>query len=140
MSAARQPVRVATAFTAPINATAPAERAAMSRRLWFPLCLVPTPPIPPNARITGSNTHGASIIGRVSDEITPIVVNTRGHSANASAPRIREPELPTPSASATRRRPQKPRISSSAHHSRCVTQPGSPMTSPMRKNSPCGNR
>ena len=31
-----------------------------------------------------------------------------------------------PSASATRSRPQNPTVSSSAHHSRWVTQPGSP--------------
>ena len=74
----------------------------------------------------GSNTHGASIIGKVSDEIEPSVVSTRGDSANAAAPITRDDGLPMPSASATRSRPQKPTVSSSAHHSRCVTQPGKP--------------
>ena len=35
--------------------------------------------------MTGSSTHGASIIGSVSDEIAPSVVSTRGDSANANA-------------------------------------------------------
>ena len=76
--------------------------------------------------MVGSSTHGASMIGKVSDEIDPKVVNTRGESANAVAAITREVGLPIPSASATRSNPQKPTVSSSAHHSRWVTQPGSP--------------
>ena len=41
--------------------------------------------------MTGSSTHGASIIGSVSEEIAPIVVSTRGDSANAAAAMTREP-------------------------------------------------
>ena len=60
-------------------------------------------PLPPrSARITGSSTHGASIIGRVSDEIEPSVVSTRGDSANATAAMTRDVVVPMPSASATR--------------------------------------
>ena len=92
------------------------------------------------ARITGSSTHGASIIGSVSDEIAPIVVSTRGDNTNATPAITRDDVVPMPSASATRSRPQNPATSSSAHHSRCVTQPGSPSTSPARKNAPCGKR
>ena len=66
------------------------------------------------------------MIGRVSDEIDPSVVSTRGDSAKAAAATTRDVGLPMPSASATRSRPQKPTVSSSAHHSRWVTQPGSP--------------
>ncbi len=134
MIAARQPVRVATAFTAPINATAPADRAANSRRLW------PARPFPRNARMTGIKTHGASIIGRVSDEIAPRVVSTRGDSVKASAPSTRELVLPMPRISARRSIPQKPTVSSRAHHSRWVTQPGIPSRSPARKNAPWGKR
>jgi hypothetical protein len=130
ISAARQPVRVATALTAPIKATASAERAASTR----------TEPAPRKARMTGSNTHGASISGSVSDEIAPIVVSTRGDSANAIPAITRDEGLPIPSASATRSTPQNPTASSSAHHSRCVTQPGSPSRSPARKKAPCGKR
>ena len=130
MTAARQPVRVATALTAPISAIANAERAASAR----------TRGSPRSAGITGSSTHGASIIGSVSEEIAPSVVSTRGDSANAAAAMMRDVGLPMPSASATRSRPQKPTVSSSAHHSRCVTQPGRPRKSPARKNAPCGNR
>jgi hypothetical protein len=94
--------------------------------------------------MTGSSTHGASIIGSVSDEIAPRVVSTRGDSANAPAAMMREVLVPIPrppfKASATRNRPQNPTVSSSAHHSRCVIQPGSPSTSPMRKTVPCGKR
>ena len=128
--AARQPVRVATALTAPINATASAERAASTR----------TEPAPRSATMTGSSTHGASIIGSVSDEIAPSVVSTRGDNANAAAAITREVGLPMPNASATRSRPQNPTVINSAHHSRWVTQPGSPSRSPARKNVPCGNR
>jgi hypothetical protein len=129
-SAARQPVRVATAFTAPIRAMASADRAASMR----------TDPDPRNARITGSSTHGASISGRVSDEMAPSVVSARGDSANATAAITRDEVVPMPSASATRSTPQNPTPSSRAHHSRCVTQPGRPSTSPARKNAPCGKR
>ncbi len=130
MTAARQPVSVATALTAPINATATDARAASTRTL----------PDPRKARITGSSTHGASIIGSVSDEIEPRVVRTRGDNANAAAAITRDDVVPMPSASATRSRPQNPTVSSSAHHSRCVNQPGRPRVSPRRKNAPCGKR
>ena len=40
--------------------------------------------------MTGSSTHGASIIGSVSEEIAPSVVSTRGDSANAAAAMTRE--------------------------------------------------
>ena len=88
----------------------------------------------------GSNTHGASIIGRVSDEMDPRVVSTRGDSANAAAPITRDAGLPMPSASATRNSPQKPTVSSSAHHSRWVIHPGTESRWPMAKKVPCGNR
>ncbi len=88
----------------------------------------------------GSNTHGASMIGKVSDEIDPNVVNTRGDSANAVAAITRDVGLPMPSASATRSRPQKPTVNSSAHHSRWVSQPGSPSRCPAKKKVPCGKR
>ena len=130
MTAARQPVRVATALTAPINAIASADRAARTRT-----DLLDARPRR-SARITGSSTHGASIIGSVSDEIAPSVVSTRGDSANAAAAMTRDVGVPMPNASATRNRPQKPTVSSSAHHSRCVTQPGRPSMSPARKNAP----
>ena len=149
MIAARQPVSVATAFTAPISATATAERAA-SCRIPGVICArfsaltaenrAQIPESPRSARITGSSTHGASIIGRVSEEMAPSVVSARGDRANATAASTREDRLPMPRASATLMTPQKPTTSSNAHHSRCVTQPGRPMTSPARKNVPCGNR
>jgi hypothetical protein len=109
---------------------ATAERAANTR----------TEPDPRRASITGSSTHGASIIGNVSDEIAPRVVSTRGDSANATAAMTRDVGLPMPSTSATRSNPQNPITSSSAHHSRWVTQSGTPSTSPARKKVPCGNR
>ncbi len=90
--------------------------------------------------MVGSNTHGANIIGRVSDEIEPSVVSTRGDSANAVAAITRDAGLPIRSASATRSKPQKPTVSSSAHHSRWVIQPGTPSAWPTRKKVPCGNR
>ncbi len=74
----------------------------------------------------GSNTQGASMIGKVSEEIDPSVVNTRGDSANAVAPITRDVGLPMPSVSATRSTPQKPTVSNNAHHRRCVIQPGTP--------------
>ncbi len=88
----------------------------------------------------GSSTHGASIIGSVSDEIEPSVVSTRGDSANAAAPITRDDGLPMPSASATRSRPQKPTVNSSAHHNRWVIHPGTPSRWPIKKKVPCGNR
>ena len=51
---------------------------------------------PRSARITGSSTHGASIIGSVSEEIAPSVVSTRGDSANAAAAMTRDVGLPMP--------------------------------------------
>ncbi len=88
----------------------------------------------------GSSTHGASMIGSVSDEIDPSVVSTRGESANAAAATARDVGLPMPSASATRSNPQNPTANSSAHHSRWVIQPDSPSRWPAKKNVPCGNR
>jgi hypothetical protein len=120
------------ALTAPINATASPACAASARTDLLPDAR--------NARIVGSNTHGASIIGRVSDEIEPSSVSTRGDSANAAAPITRDVGLPIPSASATRNSPQKPTPSSNAHHSRWVTQPGNPSRWPTTKKVPCGNR
>src|SRR3954454_2012279 len=75
ITAARHPVSVATALTAPISAISFANPAAINR----------TDLSPRNARITGSSTHGASIIGSVSEEISPSLVSTRGDSANAAA-------------------------------------------------------
>ncbi len=113
-----------------MKASASAERAASTR----------TDPAPRSARMTGNKTQGASIIGSVSDEMAPIVVSTRGDSAKAAAAMTREPGEPMPNASASRSSPQKPTVSSSAHHSRWVTHPGSPRMSPSRKKVPCGNR
>ncbi|VAZ70945.1 hypothetical protein LAUMK15_00555 [Mycobacterium persicum] len=120
------------AFTAPISATATPAWAASAR--------TDRPDVPRRAKIVGSSTHGASIIGSVSDEIDPSVVSTRGDSANAAAPITRDAGLPMPSASATRSNPQKPTVSSTAHHSRWVSHPGTPSRWPTRKNVPCGNR
>ena len=86
------------------------------------------------------STHGASIIGNVSDEIDPSVVSTRGENVNAAAAISLDGRVPIPSVSASRSAPQKPAVSSSAHHKRWVTQLGSPMVWPSRKNAPCGNR
>src|SRR6478672_8272310 len=91
-TAHKHAVSVATALTAPISAIANPERAASARIRGSPC----------SAMITGSSTHGASIIGSVSDEIAPIVVSTRGESVYATAPTTREGGLPMPSASATR--------------------------------------
>ena len=135
-------MRVATALTAPISARAIPARAASTRngREPSPRPMSPAQRLPEEPGSTGSSTHGASIIGSVSEEIEPSVVSTRGDSANASAPITRDGVVPMPSASATRSRPQKPAVSSSAHHSRWVIQPGRPRVSPRRKNAPCGNR
>ena len=90
-------------MTAPINAIATADRAARIRtEPWLELD-VAAPAAPCSARITGSSTHGASIIGSVSDEIAPSVVSTRGDSANAAAAMTRDVGLPMPNASATRK-------------------------------------
>ena len=124
--------RLATAFTAPIRASAiPARAASTLSGVRLPGC---------SARITGSSTHGASMIGSVSEEIEPTVVSTLGDSAKATAATSRDVGVPMRRASATRSRPQQPAVSSSAHHSRWVTQPGRPAVSPIRKNSPCGKR
>ena len=132
ITAGRHAARLATALTAPIRASA------------IPACAASTRsgrrPEPPRARITGNSTHGASIIGNVSDEIDSRVVSTRGDSANAAAPINRDGRVPMPKVSATRSRPQKPAVSSRAHQNRCVTQPGRPMLWPSKKKVPCGNR
>ncbi len=120
------------ALTAPISATASPACAARAR--------VDLSVEARSARIVGNNTHGASIIGRVSDEIDPSVVSTRGASANAAAPSTRDVGLPIPSVSATRSSPQNPTVSSNAHHSRWVIHPGTPSRWPTRKKVPCGNR
>ncbi len=132
MTAGRQPASVAMALTAPISATASPAWPASART---DLSVVPR-----NARIVGSNTHGANMIGKVSDEIDPSVVSTRGDSANAVAAISRDDGLPIPSVSATRSNPQKPTVSSNAHHSRCVIQPGTPSRWLIKKKVPCGNR
>ena len=134
ITAGRQAARLATALTAPISARAIPARAASIRSGTAPTGRFA------RATITGSSTHGASIIGSVSEEIEPRVVSTRGDSANAAAPTNREVRVPMPSASATRSRPQKPAVSSSAHHSRWMTHPGTPSSWPSRKKAPCGNR
>ncbi len=72
--------------------------------------------------------------------MAPSVVSTRGDNANATPAITRDDVVPMPSASATRSSPQNPTTSSSAHHSRCVTQPGRPELSPARKNAPWGKR
>src|ERR1700751_3536036 len=106
MTAARQPISVATAFTAPIKATATAERAASTRTEPRPDVAGDAAPPPHSARMIGSSTHGASIIGSVSDEIDPSVVSTRGDNAKAAALITLELVVPMPRASATRRSPQ----------------------------------
>ena len=134
--AGRQAARLATALTAPISARATADCAASIRSGRDPA----GPDRASSALITGSKTQGASIIGSVSDEIEPRVVRTRGDSANAPAATRREVGVPIRSASATRSRPQKPAVRSTAHHSRWVTQPGMPSSWPARKKAPCGKR
>ena len=100
ITAGRHAARLATALTAPINARAIPARPAMTRG---------EAPQPRNARMTGSRTHGANIIGSVSEEIEPSVVSTRGDSAKAAAPTSREERVPMPRASATRNSPRIPR-------------------------------
>ena len=133
MSAGRQAATLATALTAPMSASASPARPASIRSGVG--CVSDR-----SARITGRSTHGASIIGSVSEEMDPSVVSTRGDRANATAPMSREVRVPIPRVSATRSRPQHPTVSSTAHHSRWVTQPGTPRVWPSRKNAPCGNR
>ncbi len=117
MIAGRHPASVATAFTAPINATATPACPANTRVGRSGVSGLGSPGTP-NARMTGSNTQGASIIGSVSDEMEPRVVSTRGDRANAAAPISRAVGVPIRSASATRSRPQNPAVSNTAHHSR----------------------
>ena len=132
MTAGRHAARLATALTAPMRARAtPARPASIRSGLGS---------VARNARITGSSTHGASIIGSVSEEIDPMVVSTRGERANATAPTSRDVRVPMPSASATRSTPQHPTVSSTAHHNRWVNQPGTPREWPRAKNAPCGKR
>ena len=68
--------------------------------------------------MVGSSTHGASMIGKVSEEIDPKVVNTRGESANAvardhprgraaDAQRLGDPQQ-TPEADGQQQRPPQP--------------------------------
>ena len=123
MIAGRHAARLATALTAPMSARATPARPASIRSD----CAVVSPTSEPrNARITGSSTNGASIIGHVSEEMDPSVVSTRGDRAKATAPTSRDGRVPMPSVSATRIRPQQPTVSRIAHHSRWVTQPGTP--------------
>ena len=132
ITAGRQPVSVATALTAPISATASAGlRGQHPHRPPTPAQRQDRPAAAPTAPASSAASPRRS---------TPSVVSTRGDSANAAAAITREPGVPMPSASATRSSPQKPTVSSSAHHSRWVTQPGSPSMSPSRKKAPCGNR
>ena len=93
---ARHAVSVATALTAPISAIASADLAASARTRTFA-------PQREDHRQQHPRRH---IIGSVSDEIAPIVVSTRGDSANAIAAITREVVLPMPSASATRKTPE----------------------------------
>ncbi len=123
---------VATAFTAPISATAHAERSAF--------CQSGRVSAASSARTIGTSTQGASMKGRVSDEMLPSVVSTRGEVAKIAAASSRDGYDPTCSASASRTSPAKPTVSSSAHHSRWVTQPGSPARSPSAKKRPCGKK
>ena len=125
---------VATALTAPIRATATADRHA-SRQSGYGDGLSAS-----RARTTGISTHGASIIGSVSDEIEPRVVNTRGLSTKTSAASIREPGDPIRSNSASRTIPTNPTVSNTAHHRRCVIHGGMCASSPTAKNAPCGKK
>src|SRR5437588_679020 len=71
------------ALTAPINATASPAWAASAR--------TERPDDPRSATIVGSNTQGASIIGKVSDEIDPSLVSgdtCPGDWANVNASAI----------------------------------------------------
>ena len=81
MIATRQAAAVATALIEPMSATASADCAANRlnprERLGSPGTPFPRTG-PKKAKTTGNNTHGANIIGRVSEEIEPSVVSTRG--------------------------------------------------------------
>ncbi|CAM3918788.1 hypothetical protein TSOC111612_21570 [Tsukamurella ocularis] len=122
---------VATAFTAPISATATAERAARFRSGTSAPC---------SSWTRGSSTHGASITGAVSELMAPSVVSTCGASTNATAATTRLPREPVRSASASRTIPQKPAKSSSAHHRRCVIHGGTCRNWPSAKKAPCGKK
>lgn len=122
---------VATAFTAPINVIGTAARKP-SRHSGAEVDDSPT--------TTPSRTQGASIMGSVSDEMEPIVVSTRGLSANTVPANRRDPGEPMSSASATRTIPMTPTASSTAHHSRCVIHGGRCRRWPRAKNAPCGKK
>ena len=130
-SATPSAATVATAFTAPISATAAADRNPCRHSGSSPRS---------SARITGMSTHGASIIGNVSDEIDPSVVSTRGLSTNTVAATIRDAGDPARSASASRTIPTNPTVSSTAHHRRWVIHGGMCARSPAAKNAPCGKK
>ena len=142
MIATRQAAAVATALIEPMSATASADCAAnrLNPREWSGSPGTPFPRTGPKAKTTGNNTHGANIIGRVSEEIEPSVVSTRGERTKATAAMTRELRLPIPRASATRMMPQKPAIRSSAHQMRWVTHGGTFANSPSAKNGPCGKK
>ena len=125
---------VATAFTAPIRATAHADRNAACHSGRGSAAA------PSRARTIGTSTQGASMYGSVSDEMEPRVLSTRGEVAKIAAASRREANEPTRSASARRTSPTTPTVSSRAHHRRCVTQPGSPARSPSAKKAPCGKK
>ena len=80
MIAGRQAARLATALTAPMSARATPARPASIRSDLAPVARW-SGRWGSSARITGSSTHGASIIGRVSEEMEPMVVSTRGERA-----------------------------------------------------------
>ncbi|BDH55374.1 hypothetical protein MTP03_03130 [Tsukamurella sp. PLM1] len=122
---------VATAFTAPISATAHADFAARFRSGTSAPCRSCT---------SGSSTHGASITGAVSELIAPSVVSTCGASTNAAPATTRLPREPVPRASASRTIPQNPANSSSAHHRRWVIHGGTCSSWPSAKNAPCGKK
>ena len=111
ITATRTAAAVATALTAPIKATASADCAAARRTVCFASS-------PARYRTIGIRTHGASIIGIVSEEIDARVVITRGESTKAVAAIRRELRLPIPRASASRTIPQNPAMSSKAHQMR----------------------
>ena len=89
---------------------------------------------------TPRTTHGASIIGSVSDEMEPIVVNTRGLNAKIAPASRREPGEPIPSAWASFTMPTTPTVSSRAHHRRWVIHGGMCKRWPRAKKEPCGKK
>ena len=109
ITAGRHAARLATALTAPSGPARPGPGGQNTQRPGT-VC--------PQRTDHRQQHHGASIIGSVSDEIEPSVVRDPGDSANAAAPTNRDDRVPIPSVSATRSRPQKPAVSSSAHHNR----------------------